>query len=215
MTEYYETRYTPDPGRTRVWRAIAGYLQRYVDASTACVVDVGAGYCDFINQIAARRKFAVDLNPRSRVHCGPDVAFIEAPCTAFPDVGDASADVIFASNLLEHLDDAELAQTAQEFRRVLKPGGCAIVIQPNFRFAFREYFDDYTHKKIFTDVSLKDFFTANDFDTLALKPRFLPFSLKSRLPKSYLLTRLYLASFIKPMGKQMLGVFRFRGNPRG
>jgi ubiquinone/menaquinone biosynthesis C-methylase UbiE len=136
---------------------------------------------------------------------------VQAPCTDLGAIGDRSVDVVFASNLLEHLDDAELARTAAEFRRVLKQNGQAIVVQPNFRYAYREYFDDYTHKKVFTDVSLRDFFEANGFGTVVVKPRFLPFSLKSRLPKSYLLTRLYLASFVKPMGKQMLGVFRLRG----
>ena len=120
----------------------------------------------------------------------------------------AGVDVLFASNLLEHLDDAELARAMQEFKRVLKPGSRVILLQPNFHYAYREYFDDYTHKKVFTHVSLRDFFEANGFAAIDVFPRFLPFSLKSRLPKSYYLTKLYLLSFIKPMAKQMLLVFR-------
>jgi hypothetical protein len=81
-------------------------------------------------------------------------------------------------------------------------------MQPNYRYAYKEYFDDYTHKKIFTHISLNDFFQANGFEAIKVLPKFLPFSLKSRLPKSYFLTKLYLHSFYKPMAKQMLLVFK-------
>jgi hypothetical protein len=53
------------------------------------------------------------------------------------------------------------------------------VIQPNFRYAYREYFDDYTHVAIFTHVSLCDVFRASGFDIVDVKPRFLPLSIKS------------------------------------
>jgi SAM-dependent methyltransferase len=208
MTDYYQTRYSFDEGRTRVWKAIAEYLQRFIKRDADCVLDLGAGYCDFINNIEARTKTAVDINPDARGFCKEDVAFHCAPVTDLSVIADRSMDVLFASNLLEHLDDAELMRAAGEINRVLRPGARLILLQPNFRYAYREYFDDYTHKKIFTDVSLRDFFEANGFRALAIHPKFLPFSLKSRLPKSYLLTRLYLSSFYKPLAKQMLLVFK-------
>ena len=42
------------------------------------------------------------------------------------------------------------------------------------------------------------------FDIVDVKPRFLPLTIKSRLPLRESLIRAYLASPIKPMGKQML-----------
>ena len=59
MSNYYETRYTFDEGRSKVWRAITEYLQKYVNDKTDCVLDLGAGYCDFINNINAPIKFPV------------------------------------------------------------------------------------------------------------------------------------------------------------
>ncbi|MDA0205972.1 MAG: hypothetical protein O2795_11585 [Acidobacteria bacterium] len=44
---------------------------------------------------------------------------------------------------------------------MLKPGGRLICVQPNFRLEPRRYFDDYTHKQIYTDVSFRDFLEAN------------------------------------------------------
>jgi SAM-dependent methyltransferase len=210
MSDYYNTRYSFDAGRHRVWRAITEYLQRYVRADSDCVVDLGAGYCDFINQIRARERFAVDIDPSGAQHCGPDVKFLCASANDLDALPQKGVDVLFASNLLEHLDDAELTRAMAAFKRVLKPGARVIIMQPNFHYAYREYFDDYTHKKVFTHVSLRDFFEANGFSAMNVIPRFLPFSLKSRLPKSYWLTKFYLLSFYRPMAKQMLLVFESR-----
>ena len=212
MSEYYETRYSFDIGRSRVWKAVAEYLQQFVRHDMDRVLDLGAGYCDFINNIKAREKFAVDMNPQGAQFCGPGVSFFCASATDLGVLATDSVDVLFASNLLEHLDDGEMACAMNEFHRVLAPGGRVILMQPNFRYAYREYFDDYTHKKIFTHISLRDFFQANGFEAIRVQPRFLPFSLKSRLPKSYFLTKLYLLSPYKPMAGQMLLVLKKAGS---
>ena len=208
MSEYYETRYTFDIGRNKVWKAIAEYLQQYVRNDADCVLDLGAGYCDFINNIKARERIAVDMNPDASQFCHKDVKFLCASVDDLSLLRENSVDVLFASNLLEHLEELEIAYAVKEFNRILKQGARLILMQPNYRYAFKEYFDDYTHKKIFTHISLRDFFQANGFETIKVHPKFLPFSLKSRLPKSYILTKLYINSFYKPMAKQMLLVFK-------
>ena len=208
MNKYYETRYTFNTGRSKVWKAIAEYLQKYINPKKSLVVDLGAGYCDFINNIKALEKFAVDTNPASKKYCNKNVKFINEPINHLKSFRKSSVDTLFASNLLEHLDDKELNQLLKESRRILKKGAIFIALQPNFKYAYKEYFDDYTHKKIFTHISLKDYFESNGFEAIKIIPRFLPFSLKSRLPKSYILTKIYIASFYKPMAKQMLLIFR-------
>ena len=59
-------------------------------------------------------------------------------------------------------------------------------------------------------MSLCDFLEAHGFEVIDCQPRFLPLTIKSRLPVSPTLIRLYLASPLKPMGKQML----VRARPR-
>ena len=153
MCAYFETRYTFDAGRVRVWRAIAGYLQRFINP-TDTVFEMAAGYCDFINQIRAGKKYAVDIAPSAATHAGADVVFHVSSCESIPMVADRSVDVVFASNLLEHLDDAALVRVVAEARRILKNGGIFIVLQPNYRYCAKEYFDDFTHKKVFSHISL-------------------------------------------------------------
>ena len=82
--------------------------------------------------------------------------------------------------------------------------GTLTILQPNYRYAYREYFDDYTHIAIYSHIGLADFLTANGYEVLTVKPRFLPLTVKSHLPVSPWLVRAYLASPIKFLGKQML-----------
>ena len=87
--------------------------------------------------------------------------------------------------------------------------GRFIVIQPNFQLAYRHYFDDYTHRSIFTDVSLANLMRVHGFHIERLQRKFLPYSLRdSRLPTLAWLIRAYLRSPFKPFAGQMLVIGR-------
>jgi hypothetical protein len=119
-------------------------------------------------------------------------------------VADDSVDFAFASNLIEHIPQTEFAKVLQQLSAKLTKRGTLTLIQPNYRFAYREYFDDYTHVAVYSHISLADFIEAQGWEVTEVRPRFLPLTVKSRLPVSKLLIRLYLALPFKPMGKQML-----------
>lgn len=208
---YHKTRFKFDPGRLKVWRAITEYLQPYVGEDKS-VLDLGCGYGDFINQIQAKKKYGLDLGPDVKDHINKDVQFINKPSTNLGEIPTNSLNVTFSSNLLEHLDRPDIDKTMTELRRCMKDNGTLILIGPNFRYAYKSYFDDYTHKTIFTHVSLSDLMQEHGFKPIKIMPKFLPLTLKSRLPKSYYLTKLYLHSPIKPMGGQMLLIFKVEKN---
>ena len=88
--------------------------------------------------------------------------------------------------------------------RVLRPGGRVLLLQPNFRLAPRRYFDDYTHRTIFTDQSLRDYLTSRSFSVDRCEPRFLPLTMKSRLSGGHRLVPLYLRLPLRPLAGQML-----------
>lgn len=200
---YFVTRLRPDTSRDVVWSSIARYLQRYVPLS-GTVLDLGAGYCSFINNIHAKERHAVDISSLVKRHASPGVRTWVRACDDLRVFQQGSVDVVFASNLFEHLTRESLDKTIQEIFRVLKKRGTLILVQPNFRYAYREYFDDYTHLLIFTHLSLCDLLASHGFRIQHCTPRFLPFSMRSRLPKSRFLVWLYLHSPIKPFASQML-----------
>lgn len=201
-SNYFTTRYTFDKSRRSVWKAICEYLGKVIPPD-AVVLELGAGYCDFINQVKALRKYAFDINPQVAEYCNSDVTFIDAPLDKSNIPAD-SVDIVFASNLLEHLGDQEANILLTQIHRLLKKKGKVIIIQPNYHFCYREYWDDFTHLKAYSHISMSDLLVSKGFKTITIEKKFLPFSFKSIFPKSYLLTKLYLMSFWRPMAKQML-----------
>lgn len=201
-SNYFTTRYSFDKSRKKVWKAICEYLVKEISPD-AVVLELGAGYCDFINQIKARDKYALDINAQVAEYCNSDVKFTDVPLEK-SDIAGESVDIIFASNLLEHLGDQEVNILLAQTYRLLKKGGKIILIQPNYYYCYREYWDDFTHVKAYSHVSLGDLLASKGLKIKRVEKKFLPFSFKSIFPKSYLLTKLYLRSFWRPMAKQML-----------
>ena len=145
----------------------------------------------FINQIEAREKSAVDLNPEASRRVSPSVKFYAASVTQLP-LAEASVDIVFASNLLEHLERPQVLDCLREARRVLRPGGRILLLQPNIRFLVRDYWMFFDHVTPIDDRALCELLTSLGFIVQRCIPRFLPFTMKSRLPTRPWLIRLYL-----------------------
>jgi|SRR3989344_4104022 len=205
--EYFETRFTFDKKRDVVWKCITKYLQRYIGKESR-VLDVGAGYCTFINNIKAREKHALDIFDRMREYADKEVITHNQPSHSMKGIKSDYFDAVFASNFFEHLKKDKLQLTLKEIRRVLKKNGKLVIIQPNYKYCYREYFDDYTHESIFSDVSMADMLKSLGFAIEKSVPRFLPYSIKSKWPKSRILTTVYLFLPFKPFAKQMLIIAR-------
>jgi SAM-dependent methyltransferase len=203
-------RWVPDRRRATVWDTLWRYhFSRQVPAN-ACVLDMGCGNGDFINSVVARRRVALDAWPDFPRGLAPGVEAHVGNVTDLSFLADNSVDFAFASNLFEHITQSEFASVLEQLRTKLSEDGTLVILQPNYRYAYREYFDDYTHIAIYSHLSLADFLTANGYDVLEVHARFLPLTLKSRLPTWPILIRAYLFSPWRPMGKQML----LRARPR-
>ncbi len=200
---YHATRFAPDPRRNVLWRSLWQVHYRHMIGPDDCVLDLGAGHGNFINQVVARRRIAVDIWPGFLAHLADGVEGIVARADDLAGIAPGSVDFAFASNLFEHLSQADAAACLAGVRRVLSPRGRLVLLQPNWRFAWRQYFDDYTHVTVWSDVGLADFLRAQRFDVISVVPRFLPLTIKSRLPTHPWLIAAYLASPIKPLAGQM------------
>jgi ubiquinone/menaquinone biosynthesis C-methylase UbiE len=209
---YHQIRFSYDPRRAAPWRAIARYLQRWVDAS-ANLLELGAGWGEFSKSIQAAHKWAVDQNPALIEHWGDEITPLIQNAVASLPLESKTIDVVFASNFFEHFTLDEGRQILREVRRVLRPGGRLIVVQPNFRLEPRRYFDDYTHKTIYTDNGFRDFLKSLGWEIVHVEPRFTPFSMNSRLPTAEWLVSLYLASPFRPLAGQFLVIAEWGDDP--
>ena len=201
---YHEARLTNDTRRSVLWSALWRYYFNKKISGGDCVLDLGSGYGDFINHVVAARRIAVDIWPKMPEHLQQGVEFHVGASHDLGWIAEGTVDYAFASNLFEHLSHDAFAATLDALRPKLSTKGVLTILQPNYRYAFREYFDDYTHVSVYSHVSLADFLVAHGWEVLEVHPRFLPLTIKSRLPVSPLLIAAYLVSPVKPMGKQML-----------
>ena len=188
--------------RTRkqeLWRILCGaFFQRYVEPDDV-VLDLGAGYCEFINHIRCRTKYAVDLNPDTKSSASPDVNVLSTMSSRLDMLEDGSVDVVFASNFFEHLPDKqEFLATLGELRRILRPGtGRLLILQPNIRLLNGAYWDFLDHHLALTDRTLVEAVRMVGLEPVEMRVRFLPYTTKSRFPQHALLVRAYL--FLRPL----------------
>jgi SAM-dependent methyltransferase len=209
MRSYHAAHLTPDPARTGVWRVIAEYLAPWIPHG-AHVLEIGAGYCDWINHVRADRRVAVDTWHELPAWAGRGVeAAVLDAASGLTTLGRARFDTVLASNVLEHFAPDVAASVVADVFGLLKPGGRFILIQPNFRYAYREYFDDYTHRAVFSDVSLPALLRAQGLDIEVVHPRFLPYTMQNaRVRPRAWMVRAYLHSPIRPHAGQMLVIAR-------
>jgi SAM-dependent methyltransferase len=176
-----------------VWAVLVRDFFQHRIKDDATVVEVGAGPCLFINAVRAARRIAIDLNPDTLQRAAAGVEVLCSLDASLADLPDASVDHIFMSNFLEHLPSylevVEMLGTAFE---KLRPGGSLLILQPNYRLEPVRYFDTIDHTVVLTDRSLVLVLKALSYSIDELRVRFLPYTSKSRIPKSPWLVAAYL-----------------------
>lgn len=213
LSKIYEARFTSTglSKRDKVWKVLCKtFFQKFIP-SNAVVLDLACGYGEFINNIEAGMKYGADLNPDSPAHLRPEVEFHHMPATEVSSIGAGTMDVVFTSNFLEHLRSKEECDLVLgEVLKLLKPGGKFIILGPNIRYAYAEYWDYYDHYLPLSDLSLAEGLRINGFEVETVIPRFLPYTMNSSTPTQPLLVRAYLALPLawRFMGRQFLVVGR-------
>ncbi len=196
LQQIYQQRFSrTSEYRNRVWQVLAtSFFNRWIP-SDAAVLDLGCGYGEFINNIAAGKKYAMDLNPDAPKHLAAAVHFFEQDCSRSWALPDNALDTIFTSNFFEHLPDKQcLKQTLQQAFRCLKPGGRLIAMGPNIKYLPGLYWDFFDHHTALTEASLGEVLEMEGFRLEQSTPRFLPYTLVNAPEYPLLLLRIYLAA---------------------
>lgn len=193
--------------RNEVWRTlIRDYFQQYIHPRDI-VLDLGAGYGEFINNIQCGKKYAMDLNPEVVRRVNEGVTVIMQDCTKPWPLSDGSVDIIFTSNFFEHLPDKQaLARTLGEARRCLKPNGRLIAMGPNIKYIPGLYWDFLDHTLPLTEHSFSEALVHQGFRIEKCLDKFLPFTMANGPQYPVFLIALYLRLPLawRIFGKQFL-----------
>ena len=168
-------------------------------------MDPACGLGEFINSCPAEERWAADLGLDGST-LDPTVKFVSG---SFFDVDlpDNYFDLIFLSNVLEHmLNQEQVNECLVRARTKLRPGGTIVVMGPNFRYCPKEYFDCADHTVILTHIAVEEHLYTAGFEIRRNESRFLPYSFRSRLPAWRWTTNAYLRfpPAWRMLGKQFL-----------
>jgi SAM-dependent methyltransferase len=194
LPELYDARFDEREvsAKDAVWREIVTYLQRYIDPD-APILDLACDRGHFIRWVRGTERWATDIRDM-RAALPDDIRFVQASgldlTTVIPN---GYFGTVFMSNYLEHLESSDaVVDQLRVVRQLLRPGGRAIVLQPNIRLVGPRYWDFIDHKVALTERSLLEAAELAQLHTVELITRFLPYSTKGRLPTDARLVRAYL-----------------------
>jgi SAM-dependent methyltransferase len=151
-------------------KKLARYLFDRFDLKPGCnLLEVGCGRGEFLQGFiqCGVIGFGVDQSNAAERY-SPDailrIADIEHDGIPFAD---NSFDVVYSKSVIEHFYYPE--RMVKEAFRVLKPGGKMLTICPDWRFNYRIYFEDYTHRTPFMQSSLRDILLIHGFNNVMVE----------------------------------------------
>ena len=127
------------------------------------LLDVGCGRGEFLQRFADLGFNCIGVDSAESASSfapGCDVRVLNLDRDPFP-FPDESFDFVFSKSVVEHLRNPEAVLA--ECRRVLKPGGIAVVMTPSWRHQWRIFFEDLGHIRPFGAGALADGLTLAGF----------------------------------------------------
>lgn len=194
--------------RENAWKGLFNkVLKQFIDVDMT-VLDLGSGPGYFINQVTSKRKIAVDLDENNEHFLGKDIEFKCAKAQNLEFAEDNSVDLVFSSNLFEHLGNSEiLLATLNEVHRILKnEKSRLIVLMPNIRYVKWDFFNFVDHNLPLNETSLKEALELCNFEIIESHKKFFPYSangLQISIPLKVIKLYLTLPPRIRPIAKQM------------
>lgn len=131
-------------------------LSKYGDLKGKKLLDIGSGKGNHL--IGFKRRGLEIFGIDKRVECqdaveGIEVRECDIESEAFP-YEDNFFDFAYTKSVIEHVTNTD--NFVKETMRVLKPGGVAIFMTPDWKSQHKCYWDDYTHVKAWTRKGLQD-----------------------------------------------------------
>lgn len=133
------------------------------------LLELGCGRGDFLNEFKKKNlvTYGVDISSYSKKYFA-DLNFekVDIDKQKLP-YKDNYFDIVYSKSFIEHFYYPE--KIFEEAYRVLKPGGIIITLTPEWKYIYKSFYEDFTHRVPFTDISLKDIHLMNNFKEITVE----------------------------------------------
>ena len=179
--------------RNKVWKILVeNFFGRWIPADSR-VLDLGCGYGEFINNVSANDRHAMDLNSEASDRLDPNIHFHRQDCSEPWSIEENSLDLVFTSNFFEHLPNKQiLSQTIRHIHRHLKSNGRLIMLGPNIAALKGNYWDFWDHHVPLSDQSACELLELHGFAIEKSIRRFLPYNMVRIRKRPLALVKLYI-----------------------
>ncbi len=137
-------------------------IKKYVRSGESVkILDVGCGTGAVLEQMASKNFLVsgIDMNDTALEYCRQKGFSVEKGFADRMPYSAETFDIVFALDVLEHLDNPELA--VKEVKRVLKPGGLFIVTVPAHQWLWSYHDESLHHKKRYNKSDLNALLSAD------------------------------------------------------
>lgn len=169
--KYLETIYNEkDKPLTEYPKRLINYLfHRFEMKKNDKILELGCGRGEFLNEFinTGLEGHGVDISNFSK-NFFPKLNFkkVDMANEQLP-YEDNYFDIIYSKSLIEHFYYPE--KIFQEAYRVLKPGGKIITLTPEWKYIYKSFYEDFTHRVPFTKISLRDIHEMTKFNSITVE----------------------------------------------
>jgi len=138
-------------------------IKEYNLKKNSRILEMGCGRGEFLNEFTklGMHGFGIDLSNYANKFCkNAEIKVGDLSKESVP-YADNSFDIVFSKSFIEHFYNPE--EIFKEAYRVLKPSGILINLTPEWKYIYKSFYDDYTHRTPFTKKSLEDIHLVTGF----------------------------------------------------
>jgi len=133
---------------------VAKIFSRYLGRTPSTLTEVGIGTGKLVESFMHRHSITVrgiDIEKYSDLH--EDVEFYEASVEHVNDLKIQQSDIFFTKSVIEHVD--KFTDFFAAAKSSIHDQGIIVVLCPNWRTQWSNFYDDPTHLRPFNDIGLR------------------------------------------------------------
>ena len=144
----------------------ADYNIKRFNLKNKIFLEIGCGRGDFINAFSKNDLtcYATDILSSAKEYLNKNVIFSKHDVSIWEQFANAAdMHAIYTKSLIEHISNHEFF--FNECKRVLKPNGILINYTPDWETQYLNFYDDITHIKPFSKITLENCYKMYGFDS--------------------------------------------------